>query len=81
MLGHHLSLINVQAGVGLHLMDSRPEQARAALDAIKQASAEALREVRAVLGALRPEDEAAPRAPAPGPGRPGRARPPTPACR
>jgi len=66
VIGHHLSLINVQAGVGLHLMDDRPEQARAALTAIKQASAEALREVRSVLGALRPEDEDPPRAPAPG---------------
>jgi signal transduction histidine kinase len=66
VLGHHLSLINVQAGVGLHLMDSRPEQARAALTAIKSASAEALREVRSVLGVLRPEEEAAPRQPAPG---------------
>jgi signal transduction histidine kinase len=65
VLGHHLSLINVQAGVGLHLMDSRPEQAREALTAIKSASAEALREVRSVLGVLRPEEEAAPRAPAP----------------
>jgi signal transduction histidine kinase len=65
VLGHHLSLINVQAGVGLHLMDERPEQARAALAAIKQASAEALREVRSVLGVLRSEDERAPRAPAP----------------
>jgi len=64
VLGHHLSLINVQAGVGLHLMDSRPEQAREALAAIKTASAEALREVRAVLGVLRPEEEAAPRQPA-----------------
>jgi signal transduction histidine kinase len=65
VLGHHLSLINVQAGVGLHLMDERPEQARDSLRAIKQASAEALREVRSVLGVLRPEDEQAPRAPAP----------------
>jgi signal transduction histidine kinase len=65
VLGHHLSLINVQAGVGLHLMDERPEQAREALAAIKQASAEALREVRSVLGVLRSEDERAPRAPAP----------------
>jgi signal transduction histidine kinase len=63
VLGHHLSLINVQAGVGLHLMDNRPEQAREALTAIKTASAEALREVRAVLGVLRPEEEAAPRQP------------------
>jgi len=66
VLGHHLSLINVQAGVGLHLMDAQPEQARAALTAIKSASAEALREVRSVLGVLRPEEEAAPRTPAPG---------------
>jgi signal transduction histidine kinase len=66
VLGHHLSLINVQAGVGLHLMDVQPEQARAALTAIKSASAEALREVRSVLGVLRPQEEAAPRAPAPG---------------
>jgi signal transduction histidine kinase len=64
VLGHHLSLINVQAGVGLHLMDSRPEQAREALTAIKTASAEALREVRAVLGVLRTDEEAAPRQPA-----------------
>jgi signal transduction histidine kinase len=65
VLGHHLSLINVQAGVGLHLMDDQPEQARTALLAIRQASAEALREVRSVLGVLRAEDEQAPRTPAP----------------
>ena len=65
VLGHHLSLINVQAGVGLHLMAEQPDQARIALEAIKQASAEALGEVRAVLGVLRPKDERAPRAPQP----------------
>jgi signal transduction histidine kinase len=65
VIGHHLSLINVQAGVGLHLMDNQPEQARAALTAIKQASAEALQEVRSVLGELRRPDEAAPLTPVP----------------
>jgi signal transduction histidine kinase len=65
VLGHHLSLINVQAGVGLHLMDRQPEQARAALGTIKRASAEALREIRSVLGALHPAGEAAPRTPSP----------------
>ncbi len=66
VVGHHLSLINVQAGVGLHLMDDRPEQARVALTTIKAASSEALAEVRAVLGLLRAEEgEQAPRAPAP----------------
>ncbi|MFY1695859.1 sensor histidine kinase [Solwaraspora sp. WMMA2101] len=66
VLGHHLSLINVRAGVGLHLMDRDPEQARAALEAIAQSSAEALREVRTMLDTLYPRGQAAPRAPAPG---------------
>ncbi len=65
VLGHHLSLINVQAGVGLHLMDEDPQQARRALQTIKTASAEALGEVRGVLGLLRARDERAPRSPAP----------------
>jgi signal transduction histidine kinase len=46
------------------LMDNHPEQAREALTAIKTASGEALREVRAVLGVFRTEEEAAPRQPA-----------------
>src|SRR3569833_4184142 len=63
---HNISMINVQAGVALHLMDERPEQARTALSAIKDASKEALTEVRSVLGVLRQVDESAPRAPAAG---------------
>jgi signal transduction histidine kinase len=66
VLGHHLSLINVRAGVGLHLMDREPDQARQALDTIQQTSAEALREVQSVLNTLYATGEAAPRAPAPG---------------
>jgi signal transduction histidine kinase len=66
VLAHNISLINVQSGVALHLLDERPEQARAALSAINDASAEALREMRSVLGVLRRVDEAMPRAPAPG---------------
>src|SRR5215467_12077242 len=38
VLGHSLSLINVQAGVALELMDRKPEQARTALTAIRQTS-------------------------------------------
>ncbi len=64
-LGHHLSLINVQSGVGLHLMEQHPEQARSALTAIKDASKEALTELRSVLAILRQVDEDAPRTPAP----------------
>ncbi|HYX43492.1 MAG TPA: sensor histidine kinase [Acidimicrobiales bacterium] len=66
VLAHNISLINVQAGVALHLMDEQPEQARTALTAIKGASKEALGELRSVLGVLRGVDEDEPRDPAPG---------------
>src|SRR6266498_5920773 len=65
VLAHNISLINVQAGVALHLIDEQPEQARTALAAIKQASKEALGELRSVLSVLRRSGEAEPRAPAP----------------
>jgi len=64
VIGHHLSLINVRAGVALHLFDGQPAQARDALAAIKLASAEALREVRGLLATLAPRE--APRTPTPG---------------
>lgn len=68
VLAHSISVINVQAGVGLALLDSDPEQARTALTTIKDTSKEALGEVRQVLDTLRAPG-AAPRAPAPGLGR------------
>jgi signal transduction histidine kinase len=66
VLAHNISLINVQAGVALHLMDEQPGQSRTALAAIKQASNDALGELRSVLDVLRQGDEAPPRAPASG---------------
>ncbi len=65
VIGHNISLINVQAGVGLDLMDTHPEQARAALAAIKAVSKDALDELRTMLVAFRQGDENAPRSPAP----------------
>ena len=62
-LGHHLSLINVQSGVALHLNEDLPEQTRSSLSAIKQASKEALIELRSVLDILREQSERAPRFP------------------
>ncbi|MBN0038880.1 sensor histidine kinase [Cellulosimicrobium cellulans] len=56
VLAHSLSAITVQAGVGLHLLDRDPDQARSALTAIRTTSSEALDEVRAVLGIVRGED-------------------------
>jgi signal transduction histidine kinase len=67
VVAHNISMINVQAGVALHLLEERPEQARIALAAIKDASKETLRELRAVLGVLRRVDEEdAPRGPTAG---------------
>ncbi|MFF0744702.1 sensor histidine kinase [Streptomyces sp. NPDC004111] len=65
VLAHSISVINVQASMGLALLDSDPEQARTALTTIKSASKEALGEVRQVLDSLRTPGDA-PRAPAPG---------------
>ncbi|RMI40076.1 sensor histidine kinase [Actinomadura harenae] len=66
VLAHNVSMINVRAGVALHLLDDDPEEARAALTAIKEASKEVLTEMRSVIGALRAQDESAPRSPTAG---------------
>jgi signal transduction histidine kinase len=63
VLAHKISLINVQAGAALHRRE--PDQAFAALSAIKDASKETLRELRTTLGVLRQVDEAQPLSPAP----------------
>lgn len=63
VLAHSLSQINVQAGVGLHLMDRQPDKAAEALASIKETSKSALDEVRAVLGVLRAEGAIEPSAP------------------
>jgi len=63
VLAHSLSQINVQAGVGLHLMDKQPDKAKEALASIKETSKTALDEVRTVLGVLRAEGGADPNAP------------------
>jgi signal transduction histidine kinase len=61
-LAHSLVAINVRSGVALDLNDS--EDPAAALEDIKQASATALRDLRATLGLLRAQGEIAPTAPA-----------------
>lgn len=65
VIGHSLSLINVQAGVALHLLEQQhPEHTRPALQTIKSVSHDALEEVRVVLDRLRDPQAAAERAPA-----------------
>jgi signal transduction histidine kinase len=66
VLAHNVSLINVQAGVALHLLDGQPERARPALEAIKEASSETLDEIRSVLSILRRPGEQPPRSPTAG---------------
>jgi signal transduction histidine kinase len=66
VLGHSLSLINVQAGTAAHVIDRQPEKAREALEIIKQASKQALQDLRGTLEALQESHESAPRVPSPG---------------
>ena len=65
VVAHGMSVITVQAGVGRHVMDERPEQARAALAAIEETGRESLREMRRLLGVLREEPAGPARTPAP----------------
>ena len=66
VVAHSLSAITVQAGVGLHLMDSDPQQARVSLQAVKDTSKQALDDVRGVIAALRQDGEAPSHRPTPG---------------
>ena len=52
-LTHSISVIQVQAGVAVHLARKRGEEAPPALLAITEAAADASRELRTTLGALR----------------------------
>ncbi|GAA3431679.1 sensor histidine kinase [Kutzneria kofuensis] len=60
VVAHSLAMINVQAGVGAHVADRRPEEAKQALLAIKEASRAALVDLRATLGVLRSGEDRAP---------------------
>jgi signal transduction histidine kinase len=66
VVAHSMSVIAVQAGVGAHVVDERPEEAKAALEAISATSRGTLTELRRLLGVLRDSDGAQASAPAPG---------------
>jgi len=67
VVAHSLSVIAVQSGVGRHVIDDNPAEAKKALGAVETTSRAALQELRRLLGVLRSDGmgEAA-LAPAPG---------------
>jgi len=67
VVAHSMSIIAVQSGVGVHVLDSQPEEARKALVAVEATSRQALVEMRRLLGVLRRDAEpTGSLAPAPG---------------
>lgn len=66
VVGHALAVITMRAGVALHVLSRRPEQAQLALETIKQTSKEALDDLRGTLAVVRSsgQDEAHPLSPA-----------------
>ncbi len=66
IVGHSMSVIAVQAGVGVHVLDAHPDQARTVLETISATSRGTLTEMRRLLGVLRDGDGERSNAPAPG---------------
>ncbi|NHC13105.1 sensor histidine kinase [Motilibacter deserti] len=66
VVAHHVSVVNVQSGVALHLLDTDPAQAREAVGHVRGASRQVLEEMGALLGVLRTNEDGAPVTPAPG---------------
>lgn len=66
VVAHSMSVIAVQAGMGVHVIDDKPAEAKRALEAISQTSRTSLQEIRRILGVLRDEDGERAHAPAPG---------------
>jgi signal transduction histidine kinase len=54
VIAHSVSVIVVQAGAADDVFERRPDQARAALRSIESTGREAMRELRLLLGAVRP---------------------------
>jgi signal transduction histidine kinase len=65
VVAHSMGVIAVQAGVGAHVIDADPDEAKKSLDAISHTSRSTLAEIRRMLGVLR-DDQGASYAPAPG---------------
>ena len=56
VVGHTLGVIALQAGVGAHVIDADPGEAKVSLLAVQSTSRSALTEIRRILGALRSDE-------------------------
>jgi signal transduction histidine kinase len=70
VVAHAMSVVAVQSGVGAHVIDTRPDEAKRILETISATSRDSLNEMRRLLGVLRSDDtdgaDATELAPAPG---------------
>ncbi|MEY9844712.1 sensor histidine kinase [Streptacidiphilus sp. MAP5-3] len=71
IVGHHIALINIQAGVASTVLATQPDTAREALAQVREAGRAALTELGATVAVLRQtgendENSVSPREPAPG---------------
>jgi signal transduction histidine kinase len=66
VVAHHMSMIAVQAETAPYRVADLPDSAREEMATIATAARSALSDMRRLLGALRQEDDDAPRAPQPG---------------
>jgi signal transduction histidine kinase len=57
VVAHAMSVITVQAGVGAHVIETQPAEAKRALEAIETTGRSALQELRRMLGVLRSESD------------------------
>jgi signal transduction histidine kinase len=66
VVAHGMSVVALQAVGGRRVLDTDPDQARAAFDTIERVTSDCLNEMRRLLGILRADDDLAPFAPQPG---------------
>ncbi|MGH9181025.1 MAG: sensor histidine kinase, partial [Acidimicrobiales bacterium] len=66
VVAHSLGVIAVQAGVGTHVFDTDPAEARRALEHISRTSRSSLAEIRRLLGLVRSGEATATYEPTPG---------------
>lgn len=59
VVGHHVSVIGIQAGAARRVLDKRPEDAAEALGRIESSSRDAVTQMRSLLGTLRDMEETA----------------------